>query len=335
VIPLKLRQVDLPPRLAILQGLDWTDATERTSQIERLCQVLGHPAPPPPPPPAACPYVGMAPFSEEDHDRFFGRDQELQELQQRLRQDRFLAVIGPSGTGKSSLVHAGLVPSLREHGLFGAGPWVTRTLRPGRAPLTALADALGGDPDRPVSAIRELLSQHGQDAQLLLVVDQLEELFTIAESGVEQFQQALLSLSELSACHVVVTARADFYPQLMGSPLWPSIRAHRVEILPLEGDALRQAIVRPAERLRVTVEPALVERLVADAAGEPGVLPLVQETLVLLWERLEWRLLPLSAYESLVTMPRGAYGVSPGRTGLQVALAWRADATMAELTPAR
>ena len=132
-----------------------------------------------------------------------------------------------------------------------------------------------------------------------------------------------------------MTARADFYPQLMASPLWPLIQAHRMEVLPLDGDALRQAIMRPAENLHVFVETALVERLVADAAGEPGVLPLVQETLVLLWERLERRLLPLSAYESLVTMPRGAYGGSPGRSGLQVALARRADATMAELTPAQ
>ena len=130
-----------------------------------------------------------------------------------------------------------------------------------------------------------------------------------------------------------MTARADFYPQLMASPLWPLIQAHRMEVLPLDGDALRQAIMRPAENLHVFVETALVERLVADAAGEPGVLPLVQETLVLLWERLERRLLPLSAYESLVTMPRAAYGGSPGRSGLQVALARRADATMAELTP--
>jgi WD40 repeat protein len=332
VIPLKLRQVDLPPRLAILQGLDWTDTAERTRQIEQLCRELGHPPLPPPPPPA-CPYVGMAPLSEEDRDRFFGRDQELQELRQRLRLHPFLAVIGPSGSGKSSLVHAGLIPSLRQHGLFGSGPWVTRTLRPGPAPLTALAAALDGEPDRPVSAIRELLSQHGEKAQLLLIVDQFEELFTVTEAGAERFQELLLSLTELPRCRVVVTARADFYPQLMASPLWPLIQAHRMEVLPLDGDALRQAIMRPAENVHVFVETALVERLVADAAGEPGVLPLIQETLVLLWERLEWRLLPLSAYESLVMMPRDAYGRSPGRTGLQVALARRADATMAELTP--
>jgi WD40 repeat protein len=334
VIPLKLRQVTPPPRLRMLKGLDWTDPRERAGQVEELCQALGHRARPPPPPPA-CPYVGMAPLSEEDHDRFFGRDQELQELRQRLRLHPFLAVIGPSGTGKSSLVHAGLIPSLREHGLFGVGPWVTRTLRPGPAPLAALADAVGGEPDRPVSAIRELLSQHGQDAQLLLVVDQFEELFTVTETGAERFQELLLSLAELPTCRVVVTARADFYAQLMASTLWPLIQAHRMEVLPLDGDALRQAIMRPAENLHVFVETALVERLVADAAGEPGVLPLVQETLVLLWERLEWRLLPLSAYESLVTMPRGAYGSRPDRTGLQVALAQRADATMAELTPAQ
>jgi hypothetical protein len=105
------------------------------------------------------------------------------------------------------------------------------------------------------------------------------------------------------------------------------------EVIPLNANGLRQAIVRPAEKVGIFVEAALVERLVADAAGEPGVLPLIRETLVLLWERVERRFLPLSAYQALV-LPRSAYGPSApdNRTGLQVAMARRADSTLAALT---
>ena len=139
-------------------------------------------------------------------------------------------------------------------------------------------------------------------------------------------------LAETPHAYVILTARADFYPDLMVAPLWPEIKAHRMEVVPLDEGGLRQAIVRPAEAVGVFIEETLVERLVADAAGEPGVLPLVQETLVLLWERLERRFLPLRAYEALASPP-GPPGPSGGeRTGLQVAMARRAEAALAALS---
>lgn len=115
-----------------------------------------------------------------------------------------------------------------------------------------------------------------------------------------------MRLPQTSSCYLVLTVRADFYPDLMAGPLCPEIQAHRVEVLPLNEKGLRQAIVRPAKDVGSFVKTALVERLVADAGREPGVLPLVQETLVLLWEQLERRFLPLSAYEALV-LPRHGY----------------------------
>ena len=151
------------------------------------------------------------------------------------------------------------------------------------------------------------------------------------------FQEALLGLAAVPPCCVVLTARADFYPELMASPLWPEVRRSRLEVAPLDEAGLRQAILGPAATAGVYVEAALVERLVADSAGEPGVLPLVQETLVLLWERMERRFLPLRAYEALV-LPRHAYGGQAHgvpRTGLQVAMARRADAAFAALTPSQ
>jgi hypothetical protein len=120
----------------------------------------------------------------------------------------------------------------------------------------------------------------------------------------------------------------------MACPLWREIQAHRFEVLPLDDDGLRQAIVRPAEDVGVFVETAMVERLVADAAGEPGILPLVQETLVLLWEKVDRRYLPLRAYDALVLSARDYRELGGVQlTGLQVAMARRADATLADLTP--
>ena len=332
VIPLRLEPVELPLRLAVLSRLEARTPDEWGPAVDRLCAELRRPVPTVSTAPS-CPYPGMAPFREDQQDQFFGREPEQEELLQRLRLERFLAVIGPSGSGKSSLVQAGLIPALRQSRLFGPGEWVTRVIRPGEAPHDALLTALDGRPGQPIGAATQLLARHGADARLLLVVDQLEELFTTAVGETETFQEALLSLAEVPGCHVVLTMRADFYPELMVAPLWRAVQEHRVEVVPLQGPALRRAIVLPAERGDVFVEPALVERLLADAAGEPGALPLIQETLVLLWERLERRLLPLRAYDALV-LPRSAYG-HPPRTGFQVAIARQADATMAELPEER
>ena len=104
-----------------------------------------------------------------------------------------------------------------------------------------------------------------------------------------------------------------------------------LEVTPLSEDGLRRAIVRPAEHAGVAIEAALVERLVADAAGEPGVLPLIQETLVLLWERLERRFLPMRAYEALV-LTRGAYGAAERRA--RTACRWRSRAAPTRRWPA-
>ena len=334
VIPLILEPVVLSPRLAALVALDATDPDERPQAIAKLCTALQVPVPAPPLQPA-CPYPGMVPFAEADAGRFFGRDREIEDILERLRLHPFLTVIGSSGSGKSSLVFAGLIPALRRSQRFpsvagqsGAPYWTVKAMRPGATPLANLQGTIGDlvnlETGQPIGP---------RPFRLLLVIDQLEELFTLNAKDAEPFQDAILHLSKVPGIYVVLTARADFYPSLMASHLWPEIQAHRAEVLPLDADGLRQAIVRPAERAGVYVEGALVERLVADATGEPGVLPFVQETLNLLWEKLERRFLPLRAYDALV-LPLSAYGTAP-RTGLQVAMARRADATLADLSPAQ
>ena len=332
VIPLILQPVELPPRLSILVKLNATNEEEQQEAIERLCAELKRPVPASSPKPL-CPYPGMVPFSEQMSDRFFGRNEEIKELIERLRLDPFIAVIGPSGSGKSSLVLAGLLPQLRHSGLFDTGEWLIRIMRPGETPLAALETALGGDPTYLEQAVTEALRSLPNAQRLLLVVDQFEEVFTLAEQEAVTFGETLLRLSSVTNSYLILTVRADFYPELMGSPLWQKIKSRRLEVVPLDAVGLREAIIRPAEDIGVFVEPALVERLVVDATGEPGVLPLIQETLVVLWQRLERRLLPLRAYEALV-LPRKAYGAlgSSQRTGLQVAIARRADAAIADLS---
>ncbi|HEU5100987.1 MAG TPA: TIR domain-containing protein [Roseiflexaceae bacterium] len=340
VIPLTLQEVDLPPRLSQLVRLDASTPESQQRALEKLCAEMKRPVPGPAPLPA-CPYPGMVPFDEADSARFFGREQEVQELVERLRLHPFLAVIGASGSGKSSLVRAGLIPALRK-GHSRGGDWVIRTMRPGDAPLGTLGAALTDLPRaRQLGAANESQAASGdlalpEGVRLLLLVDQFEESFTVAGAEAQTFQQELARITAIPSCNVVLTVRADFYADLMTSPLWGAIQAHRFEVTPLDEDALRQAIVRPAEQVGVAVEAALVERLVADAAGEPGVLPLIQETMVLLWERLERRFLPMRAYEALV-LTRDSYGgkIDEERSGLQVAIARRADATLAGLSAAQ
>ena len=325
VIPLRhgVTSDELPLLLKSIEGLDAADP----DAIERLCAELKRPLPPPPPRPA-CPYPGMRPFGLDAEGNpshpFYGRDQEVEDLLQRLRRHQFLAVIGASGSGKSSLVFAGLVPALRRSGLFGEGSWLVRSCRPGKSPLQALTQALGQSPQVPDAAVAHALKAMPDARRLLLVVDQFEETFTLADPAEnEPFQTALLRLAEVPGAFVVLTARADFYDMLMAPPrvLWEQIQTHRVEVLSLDNKRLAQAIVEPARVRGVYIDPLLVQRLLADAALEPGVLPLVQETMVLMWERLERRYLSLRDYESLVP-PRDRIEENggPPRTGLQAAI---------------
>ena len=122
---------------------------------------------------------------------------------------------------------------------------------------------------------------------------------------------------------LIVTMRADFYGDLMNSNLWPVERSQVLEVAPLRSEALRRAIDRPAEDVGVYLEGNLTERLIADAADEPGSLPMLQEALVLLWGRRNRRLLTRASYEAMGR---------DGRSGLAVAMASKADATLAELT---
>lgn len=276
-----------------------------------------------------CPYPGMVPFQPEDASHFHGRSAQIDQMVGLLRHQRFMMVIGPSGSGKSSLVQAGLLPELERSRYFAEGFWLVRRMRPGSSPCAELGrifniEATAEGPD--LESVKILLRAHPPAQRLLLFVDQFEETFAQAEREESaRFIAALQGLRTRENLALVLTLRADFYPDLMNSYLWPVDASQRVEVAPLRGDALREAIVRPAADVGVQIEQNLVDRLLADAADEPGVLPLLQETMRQLWDEMDGRTLSLAAYERL--------SADPNASGLAAAIAMRADATLAELSP--
>jgi WD40 repeat protein/energy-coupling factor transporter ATP-binding protein EcfA2 len=300
VIPLLLDEVELPLGLESKVSLRAITDEEKAQAVERLAAACRAGAPEEVPLP--CPYPGMAAFDRRNARLFHGRQREVADLLQELRHRRCLFLIGRSGSGKSSLVLAGLLPHLEQ------GRTV-HVMRPGATPATTLAALTASD-----------------TGKCLLVVDQFEEVYTRAtaeEAG--RFEEALCAWVGGEERVLLVTVRSDFYPDMQDSPaIFPLFQANHRDVLPLGREALREAIVSPAAGVGVFVEPALVERLLADAAGEPCVLPHLQETMQLLWERRRRRYLPLEAYQELGRQ---------ARTGLQQAMAVVADAAVDTLRP--
>ncbi|MCL4832083.1 MAG: SUMF1/EgtB/PvdO family nonheme iron enzyme [Caldilineaceae bacterium] len=329
VIPLLLQPTPLPERLGHLVPVDATQPAQWPAALARIAGLLQMPIDPATQPPP-CPYPGLVAYSEAQAALFFGRESVIEDATERLRQHPFLAIIGPSGSGKSSLVFAGIIPALRASRRFGAEEWNVLSMRPGATPLVSLSETLGLNPST--------LQLNGPRADggkpTLLVIDQFEELFsyqaraqrpTAQEDPTGPFLSALGKLMEQPNLYILLTARADYYPELMDCSLWREIQANRLELSALGEEGLRAAITRPGAQVGVTVDGVLVERLVADAAGEVGALPLVQEALLLLWEKLERRFLPAFAYAQL------AQGK---RNGLQAAIDRRATIVYANLPAA-
>jgi hypothetical protein len=302
LLPLLLEDCELPTHIRALVKLDFRDSAREvwTAEMDRLHQYLDQPAVSDPDLP--CPYPGMRPFTEQDATRFFGRDAELDDLVLRLRRgDRAIYVIGASGSGKSSLIAAGLVPRI-SRGTDGLPSFHVRTIRPGDQPLAKLADALEGDPGAPADALGQLLAPHLPATSLLLVIDQLEELFAVASAEDRLgFLVAVRALRADPRCVLVFTLRSDFYGAFMESALWTDVdgQISRIELSALRSDSLRVIIEHPARDAGVYVQPELVSRLLVDAAREPGALPLLQEALLRLWGKRRERLLALADYLAL------------------------------------
>ncbi len=236
--------------------------------------------------PVVCPYKGLAPFDSADAEYFFGRERLVAELVARLVGAPLLAVVGPSGSGKSSVVGAGLLPALAGGVLPGSDNWTQALIRPGEQPLREL---------------RRATRRLAREWRSVLVVDQFEELFTACQDEAErgEFVAALVRAARERAGGgaVVLVVRADFYGRCAAYPeLSALLGANNVLVGPMSRDELGRAIERPAQRVGLSVEPELVEALLTDVDDQPGALPLLSTALLELWREREGRHLRLAAY---------------------------------------
>jgi basic membrane lipoprotein Med (substrate-binding protein (PBP1-ABC) superfamily) len=247
------------------------------------------------------PYKGLRAFTVEDADDFFGREELVRDLVEVLGEPgrRLVSVVGPSGSGKSSVVRAGLLPALRRGAVPGSARWRTVTLLPGPDPFASLTGAVDDvAPTVELAAEAAPMRDGGTDdlrwiserlGPSLLVIDQFEELFTLADPDVcRRFLDALTcALTDADGeLRAVVTLRADFFDRPLAHPTFGRLfTAGLVPVHPLTAAQLEAAVVGPARVAGVDVDPALVAVMVADLAGQPGALPLFQYALTELFER--------------------------------------------------
>ncbi|HSK77651.1 MAG TPA: hypothetical protein VLQ45_14470 [Thermoanaerobaculia bacterium] len=266
---------------------------------------------------AACPYMGLDAFRESKFEVFFGRQRMIQALLERLASERFLAVVGDSGSGKSSLVLAGLLPALKAGLLPGSASWrYLPSLVPGPDPLANLACALspaGTDAGKMASQAarlreepRHLLEMAGgeEGRPCVLVIDQFEELFTLCEEEPvrQAFVDALTHLIQSSGLRhtVLLTLRSDYEPRVAQLGTFQALfESAHVRVTPLGSPELREAIVRPAELVGLKFEDGVIDALLHDILGEPAGLPLLQFTLLKLWESRERNRVTWEAYRRL------------------------------------
>ena len=295
-----------------------------------------------------CPYRGLRAFDEDHATFFFGRQRDTQRLVEKLKGTRFLAVLGPSGSGKSSLVRAGLLPQLRDAGLPGSERWPIHVFTPGARPIESLAahcirafsakrdtpetlalmrrtvDELHSDERTLHLGVAHALLEEPTSARMVWVVDQFEEIFTLCQDGDERsrFIDAIVYASSIPGGQsiVILTLRADFYARCAAYPdLAARMAEYQYLVSPMEDTDLRQAIQAPAWQVGLEFEPGLAETIFHDIKNQPGSLPLLEHALLELWERRAGRILTLAAYRE-----------SGGVAG---AVAQRAEAIFEGFTP--
>jgi WD40 repeat protein/transcriptional regulator with XRE-family HTH domain len=278
------------------------------------------------PEPGLSPYKGLEYFDEGDAGLFVGREALSAKLAERVlsltskkvvNEKKFLAIVGASGSGKSSLVRAGLVPALRWN--KRSANWQIHVLTPTAHPLESLATALSQD-IASVTSTMSMMDDLKQDqrslglhikrelkttgaSQLLLVIDQFEELFTLCHSEGERsaFIDNLIMVSSDDDSHaiIVITLRADFYAHCASYPQLRQALARQQEYIGVMSDEeMRRAIEEPARRGRWEFEPGLVDLILHDVGHEPGALPLLSHALLETWQRRHGRMLTLSGYTS-------------------------------------
>jgi len=234
-----------------------------------------------------CPFKGLAPFETSDAGYFFGRERLVAEIVARLVGANLLGLVGPSGTGKSSTLRAGLLPALAGGVLPASESWRQVVLRPG---------------DNPSTGLQRTLKSLEPEGRLLLAVDQFEEVFTACRDDEERatYMDALADAAQRDDGRVVIVLalRADYYGACASHPrLARLLGESHVLVGPMQRDELARAIEGPARKAGLVVDPELVTRLVENVAGQAGGLPLLSTALLELWQRREGRRMRLAAYE--------------------------------------
>jgi tetratricopeptide (TPR) repeat protein len=266
------------------------------------------------------PYQGLAAFGEEDAAFFFGRETFVNGLVEAVNKQPLISVIGPSGSGKSSVVYAGLIPKLRQ-----TEKWVIESFRPGNQPFYQLASALVRQLVPEVDEIQQLRSAAGLDKnlqqgvvtlqqivsrikernpnkRLLLFIDQFEELYTLCQKEEqERFADLMLQAVRQNNLTLVFTLRADFYGFVLAyRPLRDALQQFAPQLSSaMNRDELRRAIEQPAQKIEVQLEPQLSQRILEDVGNEPGNLPLLEFALTQLWSLQQNRKLTHQAYQEI------------------------------------
>jgi WD40 repeat protein/class 3 adenylate cyclase len=254
------------------------------------------------------PFKGLASFDVADARYFFGRERLVAEMVARLAGSSFLAVVGSSGSGKSSAVRAGLLPTLAAGALPGSEGWIRVMLRPGEHPereldrvvFAALPERLRSSLSSSQGSLEAARSVVDEErGHLLVVVDQAEELFTVCHDDAERqrFLDSLTSTVRTSAITVLLAIRADFYGQCSAHPALAELVAdNHVLVGPMTEEEYRRAIELPARLAGLRFDRPLVDALVGEVVDEPGGLPLLSTALLELWQRRHGRAIRLETY---------------------------------------
>ena len=265
------------------------------------------------------PYKGLRSFQQADTVDFHGRERLVERILARLgstgARSRLVAVVGPSGSGKSSAVKAGVLPALKRGGVVDSASWYQVEMTPGPHPFSALEEALiSVAVNQPASLLDELAAEGGihravdrvlpgSDSQLVIVIDQFEELYTLADPAVaNRFLAALVEAitAQPGRVRVVITLRADFYDRPLSHRSFGELLRHCTEVLtPMSHEEMERAISGPARRLGVEYEPALLGEILAEVTDRPGALPLLQYALTELFERRQGQVITTSVYRSI------------------------------------
>ena len=262
-----------------------------------------------------CPYRGLEPFREEDADLFHGREEDVARITASVLDHALVTVVGASGSGKSSLVRAGVIPALRGEGFTATVFRPIRGTRPVRALVRALAAEAGADPARAAetgdlaeeaSLLTEDLLDHGGERGHVLFLDQFEE---VAATDLDAARRLLALVTAMirvvrptdrRLLRVIATVRHGSLDGLVAADTARPLSEGTEIIAPLDRDSLLCAITEPVTRAPgLSFEPGLPERIVDEAVGEPGSLPLVQFALTRLWEERRHSVLTHEAYEAL------------------------------------